>query len=180
MSDQIIPDSKNWTWVLERPCEDCGFDASTFVASGTGLALRDVGTRWQAVLRQPDAASRPRPGVWSPLEYACHTRDVLRIFDTRLALMITEDDPHFANWDQDATAVESRYDLQDPVIVSVEVVGAAHTLADRFDAVRADQWSRRGFRSDGSRFTVESLARYLMHDPLHHLWDVGAEVPTYE
>ena len=52
-------------------------------------------------------------------------------------------------------------------------------LADRFDAVGADQWERRGFRSDGSVFTVESLGRYLMHDPVHHLWDVDAEVPTY-
>ena len=22
----IIPDTKNWTWVLERPCPECGFD----------------------------------------------------------------------------------------------------------------------------------------------------------
>jgi hypothetical protein len=29
-------------------------------------------------------------------------------------------------------------------------------------------------RSDGSRFTVESLARYSIHDPVHHLADVGA------
>ncbi|NDG11232.1 MAG: hypothetical protein EB111_05220 [Actinobacteria bacterium] len=38
--------------------------------------------------------------------------------------------------------------------------------------------SVRGFRSDGSAFTVESIARYLMHDPVHHLWDVGAEIPS--
>jgi hypothetical protein len=28
-------------------------------------------------------------------------------------------------------------------------------------------------------FTVDSIAKYLMHDPVHHLWDVGAEVPRY-
>ena len=93
--------------------------------------------------------------------------------------MVTEDGPHFANWDQDATAVEDRYDLQDPAVVSVEIMTAASTLADRFDAVRDDQWDRPGFRSDGSAFTVETLGQYLMHDPVHHLWDVGAEVPTY-
>jgi len=26
---------------------------------------------------------------------------------------------------------------------------------------------------------VESIARYLMHDPVHHLWDVGEEIPEY-
>ncbi|HEX6658909.1 MAG TPA: hypothetical protein VF065_12545 [Ilumatobacter sp.] len=25
----IVPDDKNWTWVLERPCPDCGLETST-------------------------------------------------------------------------------------------------------------------------------------------------------
>ena len=25
----IEPDTKDWTWVLERPCPECGFDASS-------------------------------------------------------------------------------------------------------------------------------------------------------
>jgi len=32
--------------------------------------------------------------------------------------------------------------------------------------------SRPGFRSDGARFTVESFARYFVHDLAHHLHDV--------
>ena len=27
-------------------------------------------------------------------------------------------------------------------------------------------------RSDGSAFTVDSLARYFIHGALHHVWDV--------
>ncbi len=30
-----------------------------------------------------------------------------------------------------------------------------------------------GLRSDGSAFTVESLAAYFIHDPIHHLHDVS-------
>ena len=29
MSEPIVPDTKNWTWVLERRCDDYGFDSST-------------------------------------------------------------------------------------------------------------------------------------------------------
>ena len=25
-ADGIVPDTKNWTWVLERPCPECGLD----------------------------------------------------------------------------------------------------------------------------------------------------------
>ena len=179
MGNEIIPDDKNWTWVLEKPCADCGFDASSFDATGTGAALRDQVVRWVAVLSQSDVNVRPKPGVWSPLEYACHVRDVFRKFDERLALMLNEMDPAFENWDQDATAIEDRYDLQNAADVANELQEAGISLADRFDSVAGEQWSRTGFRSDGSAFTVESIAKYLMHDPVHHLWDVGADVPTY-
>jgi hypothetical protein len=179
MNDEIVPDDKNWTWVLEKRCDDCGFDASAFDASHTGAALRDQVTRWQAVLLREEVRSRPSAGVWSPLEYACHVRDVFRRFDVRVGLMLNENDPAFENWDQDATAIEDRYELQDPAVVSLELREAGVSLSARFDSVKAEQWGRRGFRSDGSAFTVESIAKYLMHDPVHHLWDVGAEMPNY-
>jgi hypothetical protein len=180
MGNEIVPDDKNWTWVLEKPCDDCGFDASSFHATGTGAALRDQVVRWVDVLGRSGVNVRPSPSVWSPLEYACHVRDVFRKFDERLALMLNEIDPVFENWDQDATAIENRYDLQNAAETANELQKAGILLADRFDSVTGEQWSRTGFRSDGSAFTVESIAKYLMHDPVHHLWDVGAEVPTYD
>lgn len=175
----IVPDGKNWTWVLERRCPDCGFDAGAFDPSATGRSVRDLGSRWVAVLARPDAQARPRPDVWSPLEYGCHVRDVLRLFDARLAMMLSRVEPRFENWDQDATAVADDYGIQAPAIVADELVAAAAALAARFDGVRADEWSRTGIRSDGSAFTVSTIAQYLMHDPVHHLWDVGAEIPVY-
>ena len=38
-----------------------------------------------------------------------------------------------------------------------------------------DQWPRTGPRSDGARFTVETFARYFVHDPVHHLYDVTGQ-----
>ncbi len=179
MSDEVIPDVKNWTWVLERICDDCGFDSSKFDVLQTGHAIRDQAVRWAEVLESDDVAVRPKPGVWSPLEYGCHVRDVFRKFDERLELMLTHVDPQFENWDQDKTAIEDDYQSQVPIAASAELSAAAVSLATRFDSVASDQWTRRGFRSDGSVFTVETIARYLMHDPVHHLFDVGAEVPQY-
>lgn len=179
VSESITPDDKNWTWVLERLCTECGFDASSFDARNIGTALRDQAQRWVAVLGGSTVAQRTRPDMWSTLEYGCHVRDVFKKFNERLQLMVNDVDPAFENWDQDATAIAEQYHLQDPVVVASELRIAAEELADRFDQVRSDQWSRRGFRSDGSAFTIDSIARYLLHDPVHHLMDVGAEVPTY-
>ena len=167
----ITPDTKNWTWVLERPCPECGFDASTFEATDVAELLRANAAAWPAVLTRDDVRVRPDDSTWSPLEYSAHVRDVLRIYDYRLGLMQREDDPLFPNWDQDATAVEQRYNEQDPSVVSDELAAAAASLADAFDAVT--DWSRPGRRSDGVAFTIGTFAMYFIHDPIHHLHDVS-------
>lgn len=171
----IEPDTKDWTWVLDRPCPECGFDASTFDPAEVGRWTRRVAADWVQVLARPadELRSRPSDDRWSALEYACHVRDVFRIFDQRLALMLTEDDPAFPNWDQDASAVDDRYAEQDPADVAAAIDQAAGPLADRFDSVSGDAWQRTGVRDDGARFTIVTFARYFIHDPVHHLDDVA-------
>jgi hypothetical protein len=132
---------------------------------------------WTGVLGADDVAVRPSDDRWSALEYACHVRDVFRIYDQRLTLMLTEDDPHFPNWDQDASAVDDAYNAQDPAVVATEIVMAGNRLADAFESVTGDQWARTGVRSDGVAFTVDTFGRYFIHDPIHHLGDVGAAQP---
>lgn len=169
----IEPDTKNWTWVLERPCPECGLDAGAVPLAEVGPMVRADARAWQDVLTRPDVRRRPREDVWSPLEYACHVRDVFRVFDQRLVLMLTLDDPLFANWDQDATAIESDYAAQDPAVVSRELTEAADVVAGRFEAVTPEQRNRPGHRDDGSEFTVSTIGRYFVHDWVHHLHDVS-------
>ncbi len=169
--ETITPEDKDWTWVIDSGCPDCGFAPGP--ATGVAAALRATIPRWATVLARADAAVRPAPQVWSPLEYACHVRDVCRIFGVRATLMLTQTDPSFANWDQDATAVAERYWEQDPADVSAEYAMEAERTAEIFERVPADAWGRRGFRSNGSEFTVATLAVYFLHDIAHHLHDVA-------
>jgi len=169
----IEPDAKDWTWVLDRPCPECGLDTRAIRAQDVADMLRANAAAWNDVLEDtPEIWVRRDTRRWSPLEYACHVRDVFRLYDLRLSLMLTEDDPLFANWDQDRTAVEERYAEQQPDRVRGELVAAAGALATAFDGVGGSQWRRPGRRSDGASFTVETFARYLIHDPVHHLYDV--------
>ncbi|WP_377269662.1 DinB family protein [Peterkaempfera sp. SMS 1(5)a] len=172
----ITPDTKDWTWVLQRPCADCGLDTPSVTGTAVSGLLRDNAAAWAGVLAADpvELRRRPSPGIWSPLEYACHVRDVFRIFAVRLDLMLTQDGPLFPNWDQDETAVAERYSEQDPARVAADLAEAAETLAAAFDRVEGEQWQRTGTRSDGAHFTVGSIARYFIHDPVHHLWDVTA------
>ena len=169
----ITPDTKDWTWVVERPCPECGFAASSIAPRDVAGIIRTNAVAWRAVLGRPVVHERPTHDMWSPLEYGCHVRDVYRIYDRRLALMLAEDDPTYPNWDQDATARDDDYASQDPEQVAEDIAVAAAAIADRFDTVTGEEWERTGTRSDGARFTIETFARYLVHDPIHHLHDVG-------
>lgn len=169
----IEPDTKDWTWVLNEPCGECGFDARAIDVATLPDLIRENVRAWHGALDGAVATVRPAPDVWSPLEYGCHVRDVHRLFAERARLMLTTDDPVFANWDQDATAIETRYAEQDPSEVEVEMIEAAAEIAAVFAGVHGDQWQRVGRRSNGSVFTVASLGTYYLHDVVHHLHDIG-------
>jgi hypothetical protein len=169
---EIAPDTKDWTWILDRVCPDCGFDAAAVDRADLGRQIRDNATAWQRVLAAPESRQRPEPTVWSPTEYAAHVRDVHRTFLVRVGRMLLEDDPMFTNWDQDETALVERYDLQDPAQVAPDLLAAAEQVAAVYDDVAEEAWDRRGTRSDGSLFTIESIGRYHLHDVVHHRWDV--------
>ena len=169
----IEPDTKDWTWVLEQPCPECGFEPTAINARELPDLIHANTRGWYGALDGPDAAVRPGPQTWSALEYACHVRDVNRLFAERVRLMLDQDDPQFANWDQDVTAIEARYDEQEPSVVAVELVEAAADVAAVYSGVGEGQWQRTGRRSNGSLFTVETIGLYHLHDVVHHLHDIS-------
>jgi hypothetical protein len=167
----IPPDTADWTFVIDNGCRECGFSPQH--SESTGDRLRATIPHWQEALSRADATQRPAPTVWSPVEYACHARDVCRLFRSRLELMLREDDPMFPNWDQDVTAVDEDYFHQAPAEVARQLAAEAEATAATFDAVRPGLWERPGRRSNGSRFTVRTFAIYFLHDIEHHVHDVA-------
>jgi hypothetical protein len=147
---QPPPDTKDWTWTLTRRCPDCGLAAGEIDPAEIGDRAGVAAAEWVQILgSSPAVGSRPEPDVWSPLEYGAHVRDVYRLFDARLARMLTEDAPTFA--------------------------AAASRFVARWSALEPAQLDRPGRRSDGAEFTVASFGQYLLHDIVHHLWDVTGQ-----
>ena len=140
----IEPDTKDWTWVIDRVCPQCSFDARTIRASDVPDLVRANAASWQRLCAGGGIVTgRTSDSKWSSLEYACHVRDIFRRYLIRVDAMAREDDPLFAKWDQGASAIEDRCD--EPT----------------------------GQRSDGASFTIDTVCRYMIHDPVHHLFDVA-------
>ena len=171
--EQITPDTKDWTWVLERPCPECGFDGATVPRDGYGAAIRENAADWPPVLAGPAATERPRPEVWSATEYACHVRDVHLLFAERLEQMLTDDGARFANWDQDAAAVEQRYDLQEPGQVATELIAAAERVAAVYDGVPAEPGVAEGCAATAMSSRSRASAATTCTTWCITCWDVG-------
>lgn len=172
---QIAPDTKDWTWTLHRRCPECGLAAGEVPATGLVAALEQALVRWPQVARREGAEVRKVHGRWSDLEYACHVRDVCMVFTQRLQLIRNQDDPTFADWDQDKTAKDEQYGQQAACDVSAELEQAATHLLARWADVHDNEWCRTGRRSNGSRFTALTLGQYCLHDLVHHGVDVGID-----
>ncbi|WP_256842517.1 DinB family protein [Ornithinimicrobium cryptoxanthini] len=178
-ADPIVPDTKDWTWTTQRPCAECGFDASAVTPDQLPTLVRALTRPWALVLGDEEAAAvglrdRPDPSTWSPLEYACHVHDVLDVFAGRFALILAKEDPTLPNWDQDEAAVAGAYAAQDPAEVGAGISTRTDALVEQLGRYDSGDWDRSTQRSDGASFTALTLGRYLVHDLAHHLHDVGA------
>ena len=142
-------------------------DAETFVARIS--ALDDDATR-----------RRPTREVWSPLEYACHVRDVLWVQGERVALVQTADSPMLVPMGRDERVIEQRYNEQDPRIVTAEVLAAAAALAARLGALDDVGWKRTGVYTYPSTQlrTVEWIGTHTVHELQHHRHDITAASPS--
>src|SRR5580765_3799042 len=65
----IIPDDKDWTWTLERPCPDCGFAAGEVAGSEVAARVRDLTAPWVEVLARAVVAGELAAAAssWSDL-----------------------------------------------------------------------------------------------------------------
>jgi hypothetical protein len=165
---------------VER-CEECGFgyDESAFsMAAGTiragaaGLASALTGS-------QADVRTRRQPGLWSPLEYACHVRDMLLVQRERLLAARRLDRPVCEPMGRDERVELDGYAEQDPVDVARQLRDAAQLFASDLDRlIAAGSWDRTVIYTYPRRAerSLRWLAMHTAHEVDHHLLDVRRQL----
>ena len=168
-------EERDWLQVVcEQTCEECGLASMAVPRDALGTAVREEADHWVDLLTRYDVGElrhSPRPGTWSALEYAGHVCDVLALFGSRITRTLSEDEPDFPWWDHKAAAVEDRYNEQDPAHVAARLQANAHQLGLALLPAADRGWERMATRRGRERFTVDTLARFALHEARHHRWD---------
>jgi len=155
-------------------CGACGFDGGSYDDASLLDAVRSLGPRWRALLTTagPDLRVRPAPEVWSAIEYAAHTRDVLGLHAFGVEQALTADEPTYPGIDAGlADAAAATYGDADPDAVSEQIEEQARRLAQLADDATPLAWSR-GLTIGDERSDVRRLLEHALHDALHHVDDV--------
>lgn len=155
-------------------CEACGFDGGTYNDDQLLEGLRSLGAQWNRLLAEADGQlrARPAPDVWSALEYAAHTRDVLALHVFGVEQALTRDEPAFPPVEDGlADAVAGTYAGEDPRAVGHQLAVEATRLARLAADAGPDSW-RRGLTIGEDRSDVRRLLEHALHDASHHEADV--------
>ncbi|MCO6005437.1 DinB family protein [Actinoallomurus purpureus] len=160
-------------------CTECGFEPTAITVEETpGLIRRFAALHREWLIgfaadevRRGELRVRPCSGVWSPLEYAGHLRDVCALFDRRVQAVLRAPGSTLEVIDHDAVVARGGYDRLDPRALAAGLGACADRLATRMEGVGPEQWSLYGVRA-GERRTIAEIAKRAVHEGRHHLMDV--------
>jgi hypothetical protein len=155
-------------------CDECGFDGTRLTINDAITSLRSLGRRWRALFdKVPEDVlrERPAPDVWSALEYAAHTRDVIALNAWGINEALTKDRPVFPKITPDVGAPDHGYNRLQPSDVLDELAVHAGGLADKASHVLPAHWDRVAVVGD-QEIDAGWALRHVVHDATHHLKDV--------
>jgi hypothetical protein len=163
-------------------CDECGFVydlAQAEAEAGATVVARADRLAGLLELGGPsDLGHRRRPGVWSPLEYGCHVRDVLLVQRERVLLARRAELPVPAAMGRDERAEHDGYAGQDPAAVARQLRDAAALFANVLARLDREAWDRRLVYSYPARAerSLRWVAAHTAHEATHHLLDVDRQV----
>jgi hypothetical protein len=159
----------------DHVCGSCSLayaDLSVPVALELVHEVVDDLAEWLPGVPDPVLRRRATPSSWSPLEYACHLRDVLLTFAGRVHRGVVEDrpalDPMYADWRAERFAYNAGSVTEVLTGMRVAAEGFAAEVAD----VPDDAWGRTVTRRPTELRTVRWLVRQAAHEAVHHRDDI--------
>jgi hypothetical protein len=160
-------------------CGECGFDYDA--DPEVYPSMTDVVVDMAALLRAtaPDVLRvRQEPNRWSPLEYACHLRDVLLVQRERVLAARRTDGYTCEPMGREERVEHDGYAEQAPEAVARQLTDAALLFTTVLDRLAPGDWDRtvRYFYPEPEWRSLRWVARHTAHEVRHHLLDIRRQL----
>jgi hypothetical protein len=125
---------------------------------------------------------RPSPRVWSPLEYACHGRDMLLVQRERVLAARRLDRPVAVPMGRDERVEHDGYNDQQPDAVARQLAEAALLLSNVFTRLSSTDWERTVMYTypEQRQRSLRWVAANTIHELRHHLRDIRCQLGQTE
>ncbi|MDM3975439.1 DinB family protein [Mycobacterium marseillense] len=125
-----------------------------------------------------DVRSRSHPDVWSPLEYACHLRDVLLVQRERVLAARRTSGSDCAPMGREERAEHDGYNEQDPADVARQLADAAALFSNVLARLSGDDWDRTVIYHypETHERSLRWVAVHTVHELQHHLLDIRRQL----
>ncbi len=170
---------EGWQWhrIQFEPCPQCGYHPAALPPDSLGRVAVELAASWREFLVQADDAylrTSPEPGVFSPIQYAAHARDIVRVYGERMVLGLEQDSPTVPIFNPPQEVFEG-YNRLDPVELATDIEAQARRLDETVERMDPSAWSRIVINDRGIygvyTFTLAGLACNAVHEAHHHLLD---------
>src|SRR3984957_5357000 len=136
---------EGWQWARAQTdrCPQCGHHPAAMERDTLGTQLMESAESWRSFLMEADDSylrTVPAPGVFSPVQYGAHVRDILRVYGDRILIMLEEDDPVFPQFNPDE-GVWDGYNRLGREELAEDLGAQAQRLATILGKLEPDQWS---------------------------------------
>ena len=171
-----MAEGHDWTRTVFEPCPQCGADVGAIVLADLPAAFGAEAQVWSTLVPDGDDEAwrwRRGDGTWSALEYAGHVDELLGVMAERMRRLTALDGADIGWWDHEVAVVDNAYNDRDRDDLVGSLVAGFTAMAARCDEV-GDAWQHSSERRPGERFSVEDLARFTLHESIHHRGDALA------
>ncbi|WP_329192139.1 MULTISPECIES: DinB family protein [unclassified Streptomyces] len=161
-------------------CTECGFEYDLALATSVPILARGHAREYADLLQAapPVLRQRSSPHVWSPLEYACHMRDVLLVQRERVLAARRLDTPVAESMGRDERVEHDGYAQQTPTDVARQLQDAASLFHDVLDRLSPSDWDRTLVYSypEPTERSLRWVAVHTLHELRHHLLDMRRQL----
>ncbi|BBY12881.1 methyltransferase type 12 [Mycobacterium marseillense] len=165
---------------MTEPCAGCNFIYDLRRAAAAGEDLQALTAEAVVLLSNNDidVRSRSHPDVWSPLEYACHLRDVLLVQRERVLAARRTSGSDCASMGREERAEHDGYNEQDPADVARQLADAAALFSNVLARLSGDDWDRTVIYHypETHERSLRWVAVHTVHELQHHLLDIRRQL----